>query len=181
MAFVDERGLFPPCQHGFRKGYSTETATVQFVRYLHEQLDHKKYVVGVFFDLSRAFDSVNHELLARKLSDLGFRGCVNSWLLSYVRNRHMVVDINGVLSDDYAVSLGTPQGGSLAPLLFLLYVADLPYSVTSGRLFTYADDTTIVVAASDPATIVTKVNQAIEEFSGWCRRNSLVLNSSKTV
>nr|XP_023026136.1 integrator complex subunit 7 [Leptinotarsa decemlineata] len=120
-----------------------------FVELLGTRLDNIDR--GLFFDLSRAFDTIKHEYLPTKLEAIGIRGPVQQWILSYISRRTLEVQIEDEFSDNFDITIGTPQGGVLGPLLFLLYVNDLPTHIKHGQTFIYADDTTVIVVA-DTAT-----------------------------
>ena len=100
--------------------------------------------------------------------------------MSYLSNRQFKVRVGDELSDFYPVASGTPQGGVLGPLIFLLYMNDLPTHVTEGRAFMYADDTTIVVSGNSMAGVCGGLGRVISQFKSWCDRNRLIVNISKT-
>lgn len=138
------------CQHGFRKGRSTETATIRFVQHVNDRLDLGEYVVAVFFDLSRAFDTLHPGFVSEKFASLGLEGNINEWICSYLSNRKFTVKVKNKYSKTYSLTCGTPQGSILGPLIFLLYVNDLPSYISEGMVFMYADDTTVVVSDVSP-------------------------------
>lgn len=180
--FLNQNRLLSSCQHGFREGFSTETATVDFIQSIHDELDLGNYVFGIFFDLSRAFDTINPEFLSSKLSCLGIRGSINEWVKSYVTNRSLKVKVGDSSSQTYCTNLGTPQGSIIGPLLFLLYVNDLPeYIAEFGRLFMYADDTTVVLSAPSVSDAAKNVSLVLALFSEWCEKNDLIINIEKTI
>lgn len=179
--FLNHHKIITPCQHGFRPNFSIETASIELVQYIYNNLDKNKLVVGLFFDLSRAFDTLNQEFLKEKLNGMGIRGPVQLWLISYISNRELKVKINNTYSDPYDITIGTPQGGILGPLLFLLYMNDLPHYIRGGEVFIYADDTTIIVAADNITELSSRIQSIIKDFDDWCKRNHLINNINKTV
>lgn len=179
--FCIKNNILSRVQHGFRRGLSTETAALSLIQCLHSNINQRKTTIGIFFDISKAFDSLNPQFLSEKLDHLGFRGVVNNWIISYVQNRKITVRVKDSFSDLMDVSLGTPQGGILGPLIFLLYVNDLPEFMDDGELFMYADDTSIIVSDPDPEAACVRANCVVKKFHTWCRRNNLVLNCNKTV
>lgn len=168
-------------QHGFRAEHSTETAVTEFVQHVYDLLDRKEYVLGFFFDLSRAFDCLNFELILTKMQTLGLRGKIMEWIESYLRGRTMKIKIKDVFSSVYEIDSGVIQGSTAGPKLFLLYVNDLPEHISFGRVFLYADDTSIVISAPTMEELSQKANTVISDVSEWCIRNNLILNQTKTV
>ena len=119
--------------------------------------------------------------LVAKLYNLGIRGTILKWIESYVTNRKMVVKYDGARSETRRMELGVPQGSVLGPLLFLLYVNDLPEYVRSGYVTMYADDTTVVVAADSLDRLCEITSSVCNDMEMWCKRNGLILNIDKTV
>ena len=104
---------------------STETALLNYIDHIQNKLNDNKYVVSVFMDLSKAFDVINHKILETKLYHYGFRGKFLEFLLSFIKDRRYFVHINGQNSETITVNIGVPQGSTLGPLLFLLYINDM--------------------------------------------------------
>ena len=180
-SFLNKNNLITNSQHGFREGYSTETATTEISQYIADKLDKGEYVVGVFFDLSKAFDTLDPSFLSKKLEKLGIRGNVNEWIISFITHRRLVVNIENTYSEEFEVELGTPQGSVLGPLLFLLYINDLPNHIQDAKVLMYADDTTIIIADKCKDALNTAVNKVMEQFLNWCVSNHLIINVNKTV
>lgn len=181
MNYITSEGLLSGCQYGFRPGYSACTAAVDLVQYVSSLMDNNRYVVGLFFDLSKAFDSVNVTILSEKLRRYGVRGVVGDWIVSFLTNRRLFVEVAGARSDVYGVDLGTPQGSVLGPLLFILFINDLPSYITAGRVFIYADDTTVIIDSGTPAGLRGAIDAVLSQFKAWCDHNRILLNSTKTV
>ena len=141
------------CQHGFMKGKSTSTAIAGFVTQVVEALDTNENVFGVFYDFSKAFDSVNHEKLLMKLNALGISGVASDWIRSFLLNRKQVVEIinnEGIHhSSTEITNIGVPQGSIIAPYLFIIYTNDISEYVDRGSLLLYADDTTHLLTSND--------------------------------
>ena len=130
-------------QFGFRANHSTNHALISMTEDIKSHLDSNKFVSGIFIDLEKAFDTVNHEILCNKLSYYGFRGKVNDLIKSFLMNRTQFVSVNGVDSHLLNINCGVPQGSTLGPLLFLLYINDLRFSLTYSIASDFADDTCI--------------------------------------
>jgi len=133
----------------------------------------------VFIDFQKAFDTVDHSILVRKLSVLGFRGPVNEWFSSYLENRKQCVSINGTYSQTLSVSRGVPQGSVLGPLLFNLYISDMHKSTDLGVIH-YADDTTVYHSGVDVHSIVQYINREMLNVDKWLCVNKLSLNALKS-
>ena len=112
-------------QFGFRQGYGTNLALGELLNSIVESFEKKLIMVGIFLDLSKAFDCIDHDILLRKLNHYGIRGLVLDWFKSYLSNRKQFVTIQGCNSKHETISVGVPQGSILGPLLFILYVNDL--------------------------------------------------------
>ena len=121
----------------------TETALLNYIDLLKNELTDKKYTISVFRDLSKAFDVIDHRILNMKLEYYGFRGKFLDFLLSFISDRKYFVHINGKSSETKTVNIGVPQGSTLGPLLFLLYVNDMAFSSDILQLIQFADDSTI--------------------------------------
>ena len=121
MAFIDSNQILYKSQYGFRKQMSTSLEIIELVEEITNSLDNHEATVGVFIDLKKAFDTVDHSILIEKLYHYGIRGTANKWICSYLMNRYQYVTINGTNSDYMNVLCGVPQGSSLGPILFILY------------------------------------------------------------
>lgn len=181
VSFLDKNNVLSQFQHGFRQGRSTETAMVGFIQDIYERMDVGEYVVAVLFDLTRAFDTICPSFVSRKLNHLGIRGNVNNWLTSIIKDKQFKVKIGNRYSDTFISEMGTPQGSILGPLIFLLFVNDLPLHIKEGSILMYADDTTISIFGKSEKDILVKLKCILDEFSNWCSSNNLIINYNKTV
>ena len=145
-----------------------------------KSLENGKYVIGIFLDFSKAFDTVNHDILLRKLYHYGIRGNALRCFESYLKNRKQFVTYNGVSSDTKLITCGVPQGSILGPLLFLIYINDL--SLVCDRLISilFADDTNMFMSSKDVHSLQTVINQELILVSKWLKVNKLSLNIKKT-
>lgn len=179
--FLNSFNLLTTSQHGFRSNLSTETAAIELVQYISSKLDSNEFAMGVFFDLSNAFDTLDINFIEVKLEKLGIRGNVCKWLVSWLTKREYYVKMQNSLSKKYEISLGTPQGSVLGPLIFLIYVNELPNFISYGKVIMYADDTSIVISAKTQIELEYKVNYILQQFDHWCSQNRLIVNHNKTV
>ena len=154
---------------------------MSIVENIQIQLDDGKYSAGVFVDLKKAFDTVDHNILLKKLHCYGVRGIANEWLASYLKNRKQFVSIGGHISSTQVIQTGVPQGSVLGPLLFLLYVNDLNKSIKNSRAYHFADDTNILLSnESLEPPLAKKMNQDLKNLSQWLKARKLSLNVKKT-
>ena len=167
-------------QYGFLKGKSTEGATLKLVEYLHETLNSRLISINVFIDFKKAFDTLNHGILARKLEAYGIRGPPLRLIVNYLQNRTQYVKINGTFSNVGHLTLGIPQGSVLGPLLFLIYINDLPNISENFQSIMFADDTTLSFRGGNPAELTRLCNAELSGFSEWAIANRLSISSEKT-
>ena len=145
IEFLEDYSVFYNYQFGFRKSH----AIITLVERVSKALDMGKYVVGVFLDLKKAFDTVDHTILLRKLEQYGIRGKTLRWFESYLSNRTQYVEYNNSKSDTKIITYGVPQGSILGPLLFIIYMND--FSRSSDLLFSilFADDTSVFIEGTN--------------------------------
>ena len=178
--FIEENGLFYSNQFGFRKSHGTNHAIIYLVEKVSKALDTGQFVIGVFLDLRKAFDTVNHDILIKKLESYGIRGNILNWLKSYLSNRTQYVHYNGYDSDKKTVTHGVPQSSILGPLLFILYIND--FSRSSDLLFSilFADDTSVFIEGTNYDKVIDIVNKELELINIWLIANKLTVNIKKT-
>jgi hypothetical protein len=139
-----------------------------------------KFVCSVFVDFKKAFDKVDLTILLSKLANYGFRGHSYQYLKSYLLERHQYVQISNSKSDSKSLSHGVPQGSVLGPVLFLIYINDLPSALLHSESILFADDTTLTSQADSLASLNTNINHDLAQLSTWMSANKLTLNSDKT-
>lgn len=178
VSFTNKYQLVSDTQHGFREKRSTETASFHFIEYVHKQLDQNKYVAGLFFDLSRAFDTIDIKFVEQKLYCIGIRSNLLEWIISFLSNRKQCVRINNNISSQYNIDIGAAQGSVLAPLIFILYINDLKLS---GFMINFADDTSVIASAATREQLELSIETIKYEMNEWCFANRLILNADKTI
>ena len=178
--YLDSNKLIFSKQFGFRAGYSCNHAIISLTEYIRQKLDNTEYVCGIFVDLEKAFDTVHHDILCDKLTAYGLRGNINKLIQSYLSGRKQMVSINGFESSTQDVTCGVPQGSSLGPLLFLIYINDFRLCLTNTSCGHFADDTFIIYSSKKPKTIETVINHELKAVVRWLRLNKLSLNAAKT-
>uniref|UniRef100_A0A8C1JD21 Reverse transcriptase domain-containing protein n=1 Tax=Cyprinus carpio TaxID=7962 RepID=A0A8C1JD21_CYPCA len=167
-------------QFGFRVNYSTETATLHLIEQIKSKVDKGGFVGTIFLDLRKAFDTVNHTVLLSKLSTFQFSSEALAWVSSYLSNREQCVKIKWGKSCDLHYTMGVPQGSVLGPLLFSLYINDLPQQCEGIQVQMYADDTVIFTYAKTAESAAEKLKAATEKITQWLEQSCLSLNISKT-
>ena len=180
LKFLNEFKVFCNSQFGFRKKHSTSHALLNFIDKIANATDDQLYTVGIFLDLSKAFDTIDHDILLYKLSHYGIRGKALDWFRSYLFNRKQFVNVNGNESSFKNISCGVPQGSLLGPLLFILYINDFPNSSTLLSFILFADDSNIFFSHRDPQILLDTVNNELEFVQDWIYANKLSLNIAKT-
>ena len=167
-------------QFRFRNTHSTTHSLIENTETIRNALDNKLFACGVFIDLQKAFDTVNHNILLDKLSYYGIRGITLQWFKSYLSNRNQFVSINGSDSESKSISIGVPQGSILGPLLFLIYINDLNKCLTFSTAYHFADDTNLLITNKSLKKINQYINHDLACLVQWLRSNKISLNAKKT-
>ena len=178
--YLDVTKILYSHQYGFRKGFSTYMALVTLIDNLSTALENGEYAIGVFLDFSKAFDTVDHAILLKKLDHYGIRGTALKWFEDYLHCRTQFVTYNGYKSNQLNVTCGVPQGSILGPLLFLIYINDLPNAAPSLFSILYADDTDMFMSSKDFSELQNVVNENLASISDWLQANRLSINVKKT-
>ena len=178
--FLSEYKLLTPNQFGFRSKLSTVTALAHFTDNIPLNLDRGCLTGAVFLDLSKAFDTVDHGLLVGKLKAIGVSSQVVMWFASYLECRYQVTSVENSQSSPQKVLVGVPQGSILGPLLFLIYINDLPNCLEHCRVIMYADDTVIYFCGKYCREVEYHLNIDLANLAEWFNSNYLTLNISKS-
>ena len=179
-SFLLKHNLFFNKQFGFRKCHSTNQALISLTETIRNSLDNGQFSCGVFIDLQKAFDTVDHNILLRKLELYGIRGTCNKWFRTYLKDRTQYVNINDTKSDFKRVLHGVPQGSVLGPLLFIIYINDLPNALIFSDPSLFADDTCLLYSNSSLKLIEKRLNIDLKRLFKWLCANKISLNVSKT-
>ena len=185
--YFDSNNLFYKSQYGFRKGHSTEHALLELYDKILQNVDKQRDPFAIFLDLSKAFDTIDHNILISKLRHYGIEGVALDWFKSYLSCRCQYVAFNGTNSEFLNLTTGVPQGSILGPLLFIIYINDLSHASTLFDSICFADDSNLITTLHDviqatPAggSVTRTTNAELGKISDWMAVNKLSLNASKT-
>ena len=181
MEHFHNNNFLHPTQFGFRRNHSTDAACCYLVENIKLSLDRGGTVGAVFLDLRKAFDTVNHRVLLSKLSQYNLSDDTLQWLQSYLSNRMQCVRTNNALSSLKSCTTGVPQGSILGPLLFSIYINDLPTVCKDINIIMYADDAVIYVHGMEMEQVASKLSSAMNDIQNWLKSSCLTLNVKKTV
>jgi len=177
--YLESNNLICNEQFGFRKGHSTLHPLVHFLNHVSVANNQSKYTIAIFCDLRKAFDTVNHKILINKMRKLGITGIELDWFVDYLTSRKQFVSLNNVNSNLLSILMGVPQGSILGPLLFLIYINDLPKNnLLKNSLF--ADDTTLLDSDSNLDNLVQKINVEFHKVINYFKLNKMALHPEKT-
>ena len=197
IEYLENNGLLHPSHHGFRRNHSTATALIEMNNTWIDALENDEITAVLLLDLSAAFDLVDTRILLKKLEIYGFKREATTWLESYLTGRYQRVYVDGELSEALPVHVGVPQGSILGPLLYILFVNDLPEAIhdhpqpqddlffdvnceNCGHICCFADDSTFSKSGKDPEVLKAAIDQKYQDISDYMASNKLVLNSDKT-
>ena len=180
LDFLDSNDSLFESQYGFRPGRSCEQALLNAQSSILNALSQKKVALLLLIDFSKAFDLVDHSILLKKLQHYGIRGVAHNWFKSYLENRQQFVTVNGTDSDYSSLLYGVPQGSILGPLLFIIYINDLPGINDLAKFILYADDANIIITGSSYDEVYAKVTDLSTHLKNWVNSNGLSLNLKKT-
>ena len=180
ISFVNTYDILNDNQFGFRSGHSTTQATLLITDKIQKAIEKKEYSCGIFLDLSKAFDTVNHHILIDKLQHYGIRGVAKDWFISYLNDRKQFVSIGNSVSSTCNIPCGVPQGSVLGPLLFLLYINDFCNCTEAFDFHLFADDTNLFCSHKELKQLEAEINNNLGFVNTWLCANKLSLNIQKT-
>ena len=179
-SFLEKYSILSENQFGFRPKHSTIDAIIQFTNHITEGFKNKETSIGLFCDLSKAFDTIDHNLLIKKLHYYGIRGVALNLIKSYLSERKMYVQIGQLKSFQLIQTHGVPQGSILGPLLFIIYINDLPDALCHSKATMFADDTNLLKSSHNTSLLIKEMNEDANQLYSWFNANKLSLNISKT-
>ena len=178
--YFQDNNLLYPSLYGFRREHSTEFATLELTDRILQDIDARNLSLTVFMDLSKAFDTLDHSILLTKLKYYGIQDDELMWFSSYLTNRQQYVELDGISSELKPLFTGVPQGSILGPLLFLIYINDIPQSSQHFKYILYADDTTLSTTVQFRSATQIDINNELSNVHNWLAVNKLSLNVKKT-
>ena len=161
--FLADHNIISKKQYGFRGNYSTYMAIIDLVDKISSNIDNNKHSIGIFFDLNKAFDTIDHQILLRKLQCYGIRGIACDWFKRNLENRVQYVSYNTKHSDYMKIMCGVPQGSILGPLLFILYINDIVKISTVLNPVLFADDICLFHAHTYFDTLIEEINEELQK------------------
>lgn len=179
MTFLMNNSFFSERQFGFLPGRSTDDALLSHITDIVSHTERGSMAVALYLDITKAFDTVDHDILVERLYAYGIRGVILDWFASYLKGRYQVVRIGEGVSSPLKIVSGVPQGSTLGPLLFLIYVNELLQIKISGRIYSFADDTSVLFSAKSKSELLTKMKTDRQNYQLFWK-HKLYPNLGKT-
>ncbi len=178
--FILKHNLLTDSQYGFRTNSTTSLALIDSIENVMNSIEQKQFAVGLFIDLKKAFDTIDHHILINKLEHYGIRGVVLNWIQSYLSDRRQFVKLGDSCSKCLDITCGVPQGSILGPKFFILYINDICHTSKILKLVLFADVTNIFCSGDDLHQLQDLVNTEMMKLKTWFDKNKLSLNVNKT-
>ena len=180
LKYLEENNKLSNTQHAYRRRHSTITCLADLLDEIRRRRDANETVGVIGMDLSKAFDSINHDILLQKLKDIGAGPNLMTWMNSYLTRRKQCVKFKNVISDMETVTSGVPQGSILGPVLFIIFTNSLAEDLKCYKLTSYADDSQILISAKSPREMKLQIEEVMKKAQDWYTKHSLLNNLSKT-
>ena len=182
MMYLEEKNILDVNQGGFRKNNSTTSTTINMLDEIYTNINNHQLTYAIFIDFRKAFDSINHEILLKKLSKLGFQKSTVDWYESYLSHRTQYTMVNGISSSLLEKGCGVPQGSVLGPMLFLIFINDLSSVIKYSGHKLYAGDTVLYSKCTqvNDVTLQANMQSDLDSISSWCTNDAILMNVKKT-
>ena len=180
MGFLETKDILAKSQGGFRPGHSTNSTVALLVDDIYSSMNNHRIMQSAFIDFSKAFDTIDHSILLRKLQNNYIYPSSIALIDNYLSNRKQQVLVNDKLSKTRNIVCGVPQGSVLGPLLFLIYINDIITFFQDVKIYQYADDTVISTSNETPRQTNKIISQSLQNLELWCNLNKLTINTKKT-
>lgn len=178
-SFIEKNNLLSESQYGFRNNRSTALALMKITEEITTAVDNYQHTIGVFIDLKKAFDTIDHSILISKLNKYGVRGIVLDGLISYLHNRQQYVQLEGYKSECLKLECGVSQGSILGQKLFILYINDICEVSKIMQFVLFADDTNLFCSGDDLISLAETITNEMIKLKKWFNKNKLSLNLKK--